>query len=36
VYRVRVGPFDNKDLADRVKERLDGSGMESAMVRVQR
>ena len=36
VYRVRVGPFDNKDAADRVKEKLDGSGMESALVRVQR
>jgi len=36
VYRVRVGPFDTKDAADRVKERIDGGGMESALVRVQR
>ena len=36
VFRVRVGPFDSKDAADRVKERLDGSGLESALVRVQR
>jgi cell division protein FtsN len=36
VYRVRVGPFDSKDAADRVKERIDGGGMESALVRVQR
>ncbi|MFT3778490.1 MAG: SPOR domain-containing protein [Ottowia sp.] len=36
VYRVRVGPFQNKDAADRVKERLDGNGFDSALVRVQR
>ena len=36
VYRVRVGPFDKKDDADKIKERLDGSGFETAMVRVQR
>ena len=36
VYRVRVGPFQNKDAADRVKDRLDGSGFDSALVRVQR
>lgn len=36
VYRVRVGPFDNRDAAERVKDRLDGSGVESALVRVQR
>jgi cell division protein FtsN len=36
VYRVRVGPFNNKDEADRLKERLDGGGLESALVRVQR
>ena len=36
VYRVRVGPFQNKDAADRVKERLDGNGFDSALVRVQK
>ena len=36
VYRVRVGPFQNKDAADRVKGRLDGSGFDAALVRVQR
>lgn len=36
VFRVRVGPFDKKDDADKIKERLDGSGFETAMVRVQR
>ena len=36
VYRVRLGPFDNKDAADRAKERMDSSGVESALVRVQR
>lgn len=36
VYRVRLGPFDRKDDADKNKEKLDGSGIETAMVRVQR
>lgn len=36
VYRVRVGPFDKKDDADRVKERLDSNSIETALVRVQR
>lgn len=36
VFRVRVGPFDRKDDADRSKERLDGNGLETALVRVQR
>lgn len=36
VFRVRVGPFQNKDAADRVKERLDGNGFDSALVRVQK
>jgi len=36
VYRVRVGPFDQKDPADRMKEKLDSNGMEAALVRVQR
>ena len=36
VYRVRVGPFDSKDTADRAKERIDGGGIEATLVRVQR
>ena len=36
VYRVRVGPFQNKDAADRIKDRLDDNGFDSALVRVQR
>lgn len=36
VYRVRVGPFDKKEDADKVKERLDGNSIETALVRVQR
>ena len=36
VYRVRVGPFDKKDEADKAKEKLDGAGLDTAMVRVQR
>ena len=33
VYRVRVGPMQNKDAADRVKERLDGNGFAATLVR---
>jgi cell division protein FtsN len=36
VFRVRAGPFNKKDEADRLKERLDSGGLESALVRVQR
>ena len=36
VFRVRVGPFDKKEDADRSKERLESSGVETALVRVQR
>ena len=36
VYRVRLGPFDKKDEADRTKEKLDGQSIETALVRVQR
>ncbi len=36
VYRVRLGPFDKKDEADKAKERLDGNGIEAVMVRVQK
>jgi cell division protein FtsN len=36
VFRVRVGPFEKKDDADRQKDRLEGGGFETALVRVQR
>ena len=36
VYRVRLGPFDKKDEADKTKEKLDGNAIETALVRVQR
>lgn len=36
VYRVRLGPFDRKDDAERTKERLDSNSVETALVRVQR
>lgn len=36
VWRVRVGPFDKKDDADRQKQKLESGGVETALVRVQR
>lgn len=36
VYRVRVGPFTQKALAELTQEQLNGNGVESALVRVQR
>ncbi|MBS7805981.1 SPOR domain-containing protein [Variovorax sp. PCZ-1] len=36
VFRVRVGPMDKKDEADKTKEKLDGAGFETAIVRIQR
>ena len=36
VYRVRLGPFDKKDEATAAKEKLEGSGVESALVQVQK
>lgn len=36
VYRVRVGPFDRKDAADGAKQKLADSGVDSALVRVQK
>jgi len=36
VYRVRVGPFDQRDAAERLKDKLEGNGVEAALVRVQR
>ncbi|MEP6971524.1 MAG: SPOR domain-containing protein [Betaproteobacteria bacterium] len=36
VYRVRVGPFEKREDADLTKQKLEGLGMEAALVRVQR
>ncbi len=36
VYRVRVGPFDRKADAEAAKDKLSQSGVEAALVRVQR
>ena len=36
VYRVRAGPFGKKDDADRLKDRLDSGGLDTALVRVQK
>jgi cell division protein FtsN len=36
VYRVRVGPIQAKSEADSAKEKLEGAGFESALVRVAR
>jgi cell division protein FtsN len=36
IFRVRSGPFDDKDQAEKIKARLDSSGMDAALVRVQK
>lgn len=36
VYRVRLGPFEKKDEADKAKEKLESNAIETALVRVQR
>jgi cell division protein FtsN len=36
VYRVRIGPFNQKALADLAREQLEANGTEAALVRVQR
>jgi cell division protein FtsN len=36
VFRVRVGPLDSKDEAEKTKERLESAGFETALVRVAR
>jgi cell division protein FtsN len=36
IFRVRSGPFDDKDQAEKIKARLDANGMDAALVRVQR
>ncbi|MEY4563856.1 MAG: hypothetical protein RLZZ618_3133 [Pseudomonadota bacterium] len=34
VFRVRVGPYDKKDEALQAKDKLDGAGIESALVQI--
>lgn len=36
VFRVRMGPFNQKSLAEATREQLESSGVEAALVRVQR
>jgi len=36
MYRVRVGPFQNRDAAERVKTRLAGDGFDAALAGVPR
>mgnify|MGYP002654308408 CR=1 FL=1 len=36
MYRVRVGPYEKRDLAEGVKSQIDGAGIESVLVRVQK
>ena len=36
IWRVRVGPFQNQDAAERTKTRLAENGFDAALVRVQR
>lgn len=36
IFRVRLGPFADKAAAERIRTRLEGSGIENTLVRVQR
>ncbi len=36
VYRVRLGPFDKREEASQIKEKLESAGVESALVQVQK
>ncbi len=36
VYRVRLGPFDNKTVAEKTSTSLEGNGIENTLIRVQR
>lgn len=36
VYRVRLGPYEQKDDAETAQQRLQGAGVEAALVRVER
>jgi cell division protein FtsN len=36
VYRVRLGPYDDKAAAEKVRVRLESNSIENTLVRVQR
>ena len=36
VYRVRLGPFDDKAAAERVRTKLESAQVDNAIVRMQR
>ena len=36
VYRVRMGPFSDKNTAERIRTQLESNGIENTLVRVQR
>jgi len=36
VYRVRMGPFSDKNVAERIRLQLEANGIENSLVRVQR
>lgn len=36
VFRVRVGAYDDKDSAEKIRARLDSQGVEAVLVRVQK
>ena len=36
IFRVRLGPFTDKAAAEKIRTRLEGSGIENTLVRVQR
>ena len=36
VYRVRMGPFSDKNAAERIRSQLESNGIENTLVRVQR
>ena len=36
VYRVRMGPFSDKNVAERIRLQLEANGIENTLVRVQR
>lgn len=36
VYRVRIGPFSDKNQAERVRAQLQNSGIDNTLVRIQR
>jgi cell division protein FtsN len=36
IFRVRVGPYDKKDEAEKIKAQIEAAGHETALVRVQR